>query len=522
MKKNVFYYLFAVLFSVALFPSCGDDDLDDGGSDDDSVVDEDDDAATDSLDIADNFVGEYKGTLDVSVGGALMPSSNQNIVIEKSGSDSIDLTISNFTFMGTIEVGDVNLDYCVLETEDDVTYTCHREDTITFANTLIGTCPVESGITLWGDSVTVELDITWNGVDVNVVYNGKKLTGTESTEAYILAFSFDSSLLEANARVVSSRVNDDYTISVVVDSTADVTGLVPTITVSDGATVSPESGVAQDFSSPVTYTVLSESGTVTNEYTVSITGYQTSFYGFEDWTEDTSTTNYSFPVADGWASCNQAVMLIKMMGEAVTPAINYTGDYPVNPTDDSYSGTYAAKLEAVDTQGGYLSFFNQTIPKVTPATLFLGTFNAYAAMSDAMATTSFGTIYSKKPLSVSGYYKYTPGDVLYDVDGNVLDGQDACSMAAVLYEVDSESETLDGSNIYTSDKIVAMGMFTSSETVSEYTEFNIELDYDDYRDYDSSKLHKFAIIFSTSVDGANYNAAVGSTLYIDDVSVLTE
>jgi len=49
----------------------------------------------------------------------------------------------------------------------------------------------------------------------------------------------------------------------------DVTDLVPTIEVSEGATVSPASGEAQDFTHPVVYTVTAMNGT-TAEYTVTV------------------------------------------------------------------------------------------------------------------------------------------------------------------------------------------------------------------------------------------------------------
>jgi hypothetical protein len=50
------------------------------------------------------------------------------------------------------------------------------------------------------------------------------------------------------------------TVSAPFDSDADVTNLVPTISVSPGASVSPASGTARDFSGPVTYTVTAEDG----------------------------------------------------------------------------------------------------------------------------------------------------------------------------------------------------------------------------------------------------------------------
>lgn len=63
---------------------------------------------------------------------------------------------------------------------------------------------------------------------------------------------------------------DGNNITATVPARTDLTALVPTIVISDNATVDPASGVAQDFTSPVTYTVTAEDGT-TNEYTVTIT-----------------------------------------------------------------------------------------------------------------------------------------------------------------------------------------------------------------------------------------------------------
>ena len=57
-----------------------------------------------------------------------------------------------------------------------------------------------------------------------------------------------------------SSVVSGTNISVVMPAGTDVTNLVPTITVSAGATVSPASGVATDFTNPVTYTVTSSNG----------------------------------------------------------------------------------------------------------------------------------------------------------------------------------------------------------------------------------------------------------------------
>ncbi len=82
-------------------------------------------------------------------------------------------------------------------------------------------------------------------------------------EKNILSFRFDalddSGVIDQIAR----------TISFVLPAETDVTQLVPTIEVSEGATVEPASGVAQDFTNPVTYTVTALNGT-TAVYTVTV------------------------------------------------------------------------------------------------------------------------------------------------------------------------------------------------------------------------------------------------------------
>jgi hypothetical protein len=60
------------------------------------------------------------------------------------------------------------------------------------------------------------------------------------------------------------------TVAITVPFGTDVTGLVPTITISPDASISPNTGVAEDFSEPVTYTVTAEDLTP-EEYVVTVT-----------------------------------------------------------------------------------------------------------------------------------------------------------------------------------------------------------------------------------------------------------
>jgi len=80
--------------------------------------------------------------------------------------------------------------------------------------------------------------------------------GVKSTAKDITKFSFATLSPVVDATIdVSTKA-----ITATVPATTDITKLVPTITISDKSTVSPASGVAQDFSKEVSYTVTAEDG----------------------------------------------------------------------------------------------------------------------------------------------------------------------------------------------------------------------------------------------------------------------
>ena len=80
-------------------------------------------------------------------------------------------------------------------------------------------------------------------------------------EKSILSFTIDG--VEGDINEIAKEVE------VMMPEGTDVTQLVPTIVVSEGATVEPASGVAQDFTNPVTYTVTAQNGTMA-VYTVTV------------------------------------------------------------------------------------------------------------------------------------------------------------------------------------------------------------------------------------------------------------
>ncbi len=88
-----------------------------------------------------------------------------------------------------------------------------------------------------------------------------RVTEAPSDEKDITSFTFDGGNIVGIVNEENKTVNFD------VEHDRDVTSLTPTITISDDATISPASGVAQDFTSPVEYTVTALDGS-TKVYTV--------------------------------------------------------------------------------------------------------------------------------------------------------------------------------------------------------------------------------------------------------------
>ncbi|WP_244993071.1 PCMD domain-containing protein [Bacteroides eggerthii] len=508
MKKNLFY-LFALICSMSLFTACSDDDPDYS-----KVIEEE-------------IAGNYKGTLDIKLDGTTIASSlPKNITISKAGNSAINLLLADFTLM-TMDLGDIELKNCQLSQKDN-SYSFTGTQSLSIDQYQL-TADVKAAGTIEDGKITVLLDIAakLNGASqkVQVTYTGTKLTGSESSEAKITAFTFDSKFVTEQP-VINE---EEGTIIFKVDekaTAADLSALVPVITISEGAVVTPGSGEAKDFSNGnrVAYTVLSEDYSQTKTYTAFVAGTQkVKEYSFDEWSKDTSNSEEAlqFPVIGTdyknqlWASCNQAVMLIKSMG--ALGGITYTGDYPVRPTDDAVSGK-AILMESVFTTGG--NIFGTPVPKVTAATVFLGKFKAMAAMGgNAMKSTEFGIMFSDKPLEVKGSFKYTSGTPFYNKEGAEVDKKDECAISAVLYEVQKETETLNGENIYTAGNIVASAIFYSGDQ-QEYTPFSLKLIY--HKEYDATKKYKFAVIFSASKDGAAYEAAVGSKLLVDNVSIICE
>jgi len=85
---------------------------------------------------------------------------------------------------------------------------------------------------------------------------------------------------------------------------------------------------------------------------------------------------------------------------------------------------------------------------------------------------------------------------------------------------------LDGTNSLTSDNIVSIARLTDKTETDQWIRFAIPFTTKDGKSIDQNKLnngkYNLAIIMSSSIDGANFNGAVGSTLYVDEMQLFYE
>lgn len=163
----------------------------------------------------------------------------------------------------------------------------------------------------------------------------------------------------------------------------------------------------------------------------------------------------------------------------------------------------------------------------------MGRFVVEHVLSDALKATQFGIPNSKEPVRITGWYKYKPGEKFTDKNMKVYpDRQDEASIYAVYYRnTDSkgESYTLDGHALEDLDKLLdnpqvyKVARVASLPPTDTWTVWEMFFEGRDApNDIVAGQGFNLALVFSSSKMGAQFEGAIGSTLYIDEVEVLYE
>lgn len=298
-----------------------------------------------------------------------------------------------------------------------------------------------------------------------------------------------------------------------------------------GATVQPANGSVQDFSAgDVRYTVTSEDGQWHRDYHVRFLPMPilNPVFDFEDVELEPARGKYYNWFAYGSGHVRQNLWATGNSGFALSRSSARPMEYPTVPWDDALAGK-SVKLETCNT-GGFGAMVNM---RIAAGNLFLGTFDTQNALKDAMAATCFGVPVNRKPVRFKGAYKFMPGQTFQDEKGVAVEGRvDAPDAYAVLYrntDKNGQPFVLHGDDVLTSPAIVAMArvenfFHTGVEADSPWKYFDLPLVYNE--PVDMSLLRNFgynlAVVFTSSVEGASFRGAVGSTFIVDSAEVVYE
>lgn len=328
-----------------------------------------------------------------------------------------------------------------------------------------------------------------------------------------------------NLSDTTAAITADYASSEIVFNNvllnADLSNLAPQFTLTPGATIVPASGTSRDFTGGgQKYVVTSQDGAYSREYTVRFAKPQHFYeYKFENYFLNDKGKYYvwsDLPEGEtpNWSTANA--------GFGIARSTAKPEEYPTSPDVNGYEGA-CVRLTTVSTGAWGVS----TNKRLAAGNLYLGSFDLSKALVQTLRSTLFGLPFSKKPLRFSGFYKYQPGKQMQDRNGNYIEGTDAGTIYAVLYrnhDSQGNAVVLTGEDVMSSSQRLALAKVKEIKATTQWTSFDIEFDY--WEDLDTNLLanmgYSLAIVCSSSKDGDIYQGALGSTLWVDKLSLVIE
>ena len=273
---------------------------------------------------------------------------------------------------------------------------------------------------------------------------------------------------------------------------------------------------------PRLFKVTSEDGAFSATYTIRLWQTEMPFtYDFETLSSDNPYHKFTEDNPSSGTIIRRLELASGNPGFELTKMAKAPDGYPTVQVNGGVDGGKCVKLETKDTG----SFGSMVKMYIAAGNLFIGSFEVGQALSgNAMKATHFGFPFFYYPLRLEGWYKYKAGPT-FSSKGKPVEGRkDECDIYGVLYETDDNVQFLDGSTSLGSPNIVALARNIKELPETDiWKQFNFKFEPQNGKSIDPDKLgkgiYKLAIVFSSSVDGAKFEGAVGSTLYIDKVTI---
>ena len=186
---------------------------------------------------------------------------------------------------------------------------------------------------------------------------------------------------------------------------------------------------------------------------------------------------------------------------------------PTSPeTSDVVKGK-AARLESKTVAGVFAA-----------GSLYCGTFGKVEGLSGA--SLNFGRPYTGRPSALRGYYKYNSGTIDKAKDPyKELEGRkDSCHIYMALFSgwsapfpVNTNTGTFVDLS-WKNENMIAFGQLVQGETVKNYTQFRIDLEYRDQ----TTKPTYILIVASASKYGDYFTGSTSSVLLLDELELVFE
>ncbi len=291
---------------------------------------------------------------------------------------------------------------------------------------------------------------------------------------------------------------------------------------SNGAEVEAN-GVIRNFSSPQEYIARSQDGNWSKTYTVSFNYPQPiGLMSFEHYQLDNTnryhewyevdTTDVENPKRDYWSTGNPGYA---MTGKGKT--------YDVYPTISDPLGYKGNCVRLITRSTG--SFGDLVKMPIAAGNIFIGTFDTQKALKKPREATHFGLqLVGGKPVSLEGYYKYKAGEKFTVGKVEHPEFRDTADIYAVVYEVDpADFQPLNGDDVLTSSRIVMMARIDYPGEPQEWTHFVEPFRLLPGKEWSDERVrmkgYAIAVVATSSRQGAYFNGAVGSTLWVDELKV---
>ena len=196
----------------------------------------------------------------------------------------------------------------------------------------------------------------------------------------------------------------------------------------------------------------------------------------------------------------------KYWDSANTGAAGFIGSSTVPETEDVVKGT-AARMES---KYAAIAF--------AAGNLYIGKFGKVEGIG---AILDWGKEFTSMPAAMKGYFKYLPKAIdkskpPYD---NMIGKTDKCQIQIFLTDWDAPFtiNTTAGQfvDLANDPHIIAFGRLETDETVTEYREFTIPLEYRSYR-----KPKYVVVSCCASYLGDYFTGGVGSTLWVDEFELI--